>query len=214
MQKEIWKDIVGYEGLYQVSNLGNVKSIYKSGKEKILKAGKNKGGYLTVYPCKNGKQRRYLVHRLVAQAFLGDYSEELEVDHINTIRDDNRVENLRMCTRKENNNNELTKKHMSEALKGKHHSEETKKKMSKNHADFSRENNPNYGKHHLEETKRKISESHKKPIYCIELDKTWDCIKDCSEELGLYATSITQVCKGKLNQTKGYHFRYLEKMKD
>ena len=69
---EIWKDIEGYEGLYQVSNFGNVKSLnYKrSGREKILKPSKDNDGYLHVNLCKNNNQKGFTIHRLVAKTFI------------------------------------------------------------------------------------------------------------------------------------------------
>lgn len=109
MMNEIWKDIKGYEGLYQVSNLGNVKSLCnnKTRKEKILKP-KQRKGYLYVGLCKNGKVKQYLVHRLVAEHFIPNPNNLPQIDHINTNKTDNRVENLRWVTQKENSNNPLT----------------------------------------------------------------------------------------------------------
>ena len=94
--EEIWKDIEGYEGLYQVSNLGRVKSLPKPinipgrgvyySKEKIIKLSKNKGGYLEAHLCKEGKMKTMMVHRLVANAFISNPKNKEQVDHINTIR--------------------------------------------------------------------------------------------------------------------------------
>ena len=112
MEEEIWKPIKDYEGLYEVSNLGRVKSLNyrKTGKEKILKNMKNNNGYLVVGLTKNGKRKNYLIHRLVAEAFIPNTEGKPHIDHINTIKNDNSVENLRWVTNKENNNNPLTKK--------------------------------------------------------------------------------------------------------
>lgn len=100
---EIYKDIIGYEGIYQVSNLGNVKSI-KLSKEKILKPGVSGGYYLTVALCKDGKPKTKTVHQLVAEAFLNHKADgyKLVVDHINNIKTDNRVENLQLITHRYN----------------------------------------------------------------------------------------------------------------
>lgn len=108
--EEIWKDIIGYEGLYQVSNLGRVKSLSNnfSRKEKILKNHKNSGGYLRVVLNKNRKAKRYYIHRLVSEYFIDNPNNLPQIDHINTDRTDNRVENLRWVTHKENMNNPLT----------------------------------------------------------------------------------------------------------
>lgn len=106
---EIWKTIEDYPN-YQVSNMGRVKSLgnNKARKEKILKGIKGKDSYLSVGLYKEGKIKMYLVHRLVAQAFIPNPNNKPFIDHINTIRTDNRVENLRWVTSKENMNNSIT----------------------------------------------------------------------------------------------------------
>lgn len=96
---EFWKDIKDYEGLYQVSNVGQVKSV-KSGK--ILKLQKSKDGYPHVKLYKNGKAKRFCIHKLVAKAFLPNEDELPEVDHINGDRADNRVCNLQWISHVEN----------------------------------------------------------------------------------------------------------------
>lgn len=106
---EIWKDIPNYEG-YQVSNLGRVKSLERIDalghrlKEKILKPQLNSNGYYKVVLCKNSIKKKYFVHRLVYEAFNGQIPEGLQVNHINEIKTDNRLENLNLMTAKENMN--------------------------------------------------------------------------------------------------------------
>ena len=105
--EEIWKDIVDYNNLYQVSNLGRVKRLEtnitifnkktqynKKVKGKILKNTKDKKGYLYVTLCKNGKTKKQRVHKLVAEAFLQKINGFNEINHKNEKRDDNRVDNL------------------------------------------------------------------------------------------------------------------------
>ena len=100
---EEYRDIPGFESRYQVSNLGNVKSLIRN---KLLKPGKNHFGYLVVNINKSPGEspRCYFVHQLVAMAFLGHTpgGHKITVDHINHIRDDNRVENLQLLTNREN----------------------------------------------------------------------------------------------------------------
>ena len=106
LEKEIWKDIPNYEGLYQASNLGRVKSLERSyrRKEKILKPQITSIGYYQVGLWKQSIVKRYLVHRLVWEAFNGTIPENMQVNHINEIKADNRLENLNLMTAKENCN--------------------------------------------------------------------------------------------------------------
>ena len=97
--EEIWKDVPGHEGLYQVSNLGRVKSL-RFGKERILKPTPDKDGYYQVDLWKGGEGKTNKIHRLVMLAFVGE--SDLEVNHINGIKTDNRLENLEYCTPSEN----------------------------------------------------------------------------------------------------------------
>lgn len=99
---EEYRDIQGYEGLYQVSNYGNVRSLY--GKSRILKPSKDSGGYLSVGLSKNNSVKRHLVHRLVCAAFLDNPNEKPEVNHKDGIKTNNNVLNLEYVTPSENTN--------------------------------------------------------------------------------------------------------------
>ena len=107
---EIWKDIKGYEGYLQISNLGRVKSLerkvktyygYRIKKEKILSASHDINGYLDVKICVNYRTTSLKVHRLIAEAFIPNPESKPTVNHINGIKDDNRIENLEWATMKE-----------------------------------------------------------------------------------------------------------------
>lgn len=111
--KEIWKDITGYEGHYQVSNLGSVRSMNKIAKGKNNSSKFFKGrilqpslseGYLSVGLCKNGKQSTIRVHRLVAKTFIPNPENKRTVNHIDENKLNNNVENLEWATDKENCN--------------------------------------------------------------------------------------------------------------
>jgi len=106
MNTEIWKDVVGYKGLYQVSNLGRIKSLPRNGTVKTdvyLKAKDNGKGYMQV-SLNNGTPKTKYVHIIVAESFL-DYKANkgvVCVDHINSIKNDNKLDNLRVITPREN----------------------------------------------------------------------------------------------------------------
>lgn len=100
---EIWRPIKGFEGFYEVSDYGRVRSLNynRTGEERILKPG-NVRGYLCVTLCKNGKPKHFKIHRLVLQTFNPvSNMDELTVDHINLDKTDNRLTNLRYATIKE-----------------------------------------------------------------------------------------------------------------
>lgn len=117
MTHEEWRDIPGYEGLYQASNLGRIRSLDREIVDRFGTARKIRGrvmrqemgtaGYLIIRLTKDGKRKHVLVHRLIAMAFLPDDDWSLQVDHINGIRHDNRVNNLRFATPQENTDNKM-----------------------------------------------------------------------------------------------------------
>lgn len=106
MTEEIWKDIAGYEGLYKVSNLGRVKSLnyLRKGIEKERIPNKNNSGYLIVGLHKDGKIKTFLIHRLVAEAFIENVNDLPQVNHIDENKLNNSVENLEWCSAKYNSN--------------------------------------------------------------------------------------------------------------
>ena len=172
-----WKKVDEYEN-YSVSSDGTVRND-KTGR--ILKKCRNKNGYEIVNLYKNGKIKTFQVHRLVAIAFIPNHENKPCVDHINAIRDDNRVDNLRWCDCKENSNNPLTLEHLSKANKSKNHP----KGM--------------LGKHHTEEAKEKISENHprRRKVILLNTGEVFDYIKQASEKYGIARESISMCCTGK-----------------
>lgn len=105
---EIWKDIPNYEGLYQISNLGNVKSLHRIANnnhiihEKILKPQKNYNGYLIVNLYKNNKMKAKLIHRLVGKTFIDNPNNYNYINHIDKNKSNNNINNLEWCTQSYN----------------------------------------------------------------------------------------------------------------
>ena len=104
LKNEQWKDIDGYDGAYQVSDLGRVRS-HKSGEWKVMRPSKSSNGYLHLYLFKDGKNNTFSVHRLVADAFIeNDDESKIYINHIDECKQNNRVSNLEYCTPKYNTN--------------------------------------------------------------------------------------------------------------
>jgi len=102
--KEEWRDVTNYEGLYQVSNLGRVKSFPRPGNygRNGIKISHNDKGYCWFCSSKNGKQKYLKIHRLVAMAFISNPNNYPQINQKIGINDDNQVENLEWCTHSQN----------------------------------------------------------------------------------------------------------------
>ena len=207
--EEIWKDIENYEGLYQVSNLGRVKSLPRKritptgwpylSKEKILTPKLRKDGYLEISLYTKGKSKSYFIHRLVAQAFIPNTESKPQVNHIDGDKTNNQVNNLEWATREENMQHAfktglIDSSKISEARTGK----------------YSGKNHPLYGKHHTQESKKKMSEAKKgmyvgdksssaRSIICITTGEIFTCIKYASSQYSIKDSNISLCCKGKRN---------------
>ena len=201
---EVWKDIPEYEGLYQVSNLGNVRSLNyrRSGELKLLKQNTTKKGYKRVVLCKNGKEKNCRVHRLVAMTFIPNPNDYKEVNHKDENPSNNNVNNLEWCTNEYNINYGTRNKRASESKKGKHRSEETKKKISASHkGKYKGKDHPNA-----------------KPILMYDRKgnfiKRFDSIVDANEYLGKYryCNGITLCLRGRTKTAYGYIFKYADEV--
>lgn len=171
--KSIWKDVPGYEGLYQCDEIGRVKSLArvvirtdghsKPIKETILAPQRHNHGYAQVTLCKDGDKRIWLVHRLIAMTFIPNPDNLPCINHKNQDKTDNRAENLEWCTVAYNNAYGDRVQRCAEKHRGLRHSEEAKRRMSesrKNPSDETRRrlSQAAKGRKHTAESLRKMSE--------------------------------------------------------
>lgn len=186
--KEIWKDIEGYEGLYQVSNYGNIKSLSRVVKnaygihrteEKILKPQMKKKGYFQIQLSKDGKQKHYQVHRLVALAFVPNINNYPCINHKDENKSNNHVNNLEWCTHEYNTNYGTRNKRASEKLK----------------------ENMKYRKLTKQQLENLSKGRKSRKVKCITTGKIFNSIKEAANITGANASNITQCCKGKCKST-------------
>ena len=184
---EEWRDIKDYEGIYQVSNLGRVKSLvgsYGRIRTKILDQKPDAHGYKRVALYKNGNREEFKVHRLVAEAFIPNPNNLPCVNHkIDDFehRSDNRVENLEWCTYEYNNNYGSRNEKLSRAMKGRPFTEEHKNNLKGRRDSITLSKNPRARR-----------------VRCITTGKEFDCIKEAAEFYGIERRSISSCCRGKI----------------
>lgn len=182
--KEVWKDIPNYEGYYQVSNLGNVKSLKKwcgnkyiskwKNEEKNIRQATHYHGYKYVYLSKNKERKKKYVHRLVAETFIPNPNNLKEINHIDGNKQNNSINNLEWCTRKENVIHSYKNKLLI-AKRGKDN------KNSKAVTQYDIKGN---------------------------IIKEWYCIKDVTRELGIADISISRCCRNKQKTAGNYIWKY------
>lgn len=122
MKNEIWKPVKGYEGLYEVSDLGRVRNINfrNTGKTLYRKLQTNNDGYKYFRITVNGETKHFFVHRLVYETFVGEIPLNLQVNHIDENKENNALSNLNLLTQKDNNNWGTRNKRISESKLEKH----------------------------------------------------------------------------------------------
>ena len=171
MNEEIWRPIVGYEGLYEVSSYGRVRSLdrYDSNnhflKGRILKLCADKDGYLNVGLSSNNKVKKYKVHRLVAEVFIPNPNNLPQVNHKDENPSNNRVENLEMCDAKYNSNYGSRKDRVRDtAIKNGSWTGLSKEEYKKKYYQENKEHRKRYyqeKKDHIKEYYKKYYQEHK-----------------------------------------------------
>lgn len=215
------KAIEGFEGLYDITSDGEVYSLprtyiggygavcHTGGKKMKLHYNKHRDNRVSVTLCKDGVTDRYYVAVLVATAFIPNPDNKPEVDHINTDPTDNRVENLRWVTRKENMGNPLTKKHHIESID----QTERRKRSERMKGD------KNPAKHMTEEWRRHLSESRKgkgnpKCAKKVEIEKNgikhqFNSVTEAAQFIGKRQSDISAVLYNRRKTTGGYICRFI-----
>lgn len=189
---EVWKPVIGYESRYEVSNMGNVRSLnYRStGKTRMLKPVTEGKGYLMVGLCCNQTMKWGKVHRLVASAFIPNPENKPQVNHINGIKTDNRADNLEWVTNGEN---------LRHAYK---HG------LKQGSKEWGHTLGTVYGKRDRE----KIALARSKPIIAINIQTGAETLFKSAAEvervLGINHSTVPKVCNGQQKSAKGYTFRY------
>lgn len=194
MMNEVWKPIEGWEERYEVSNLGNVRSLnYRNtGKPRNLKPITDRKGYLMVGLCRDGKMKWAKVHRLVAAAFIPNPENKPQVNHIHGDKADNRAVMLEWATDSEN------QKHAY------------KTGLKKGNQEWGRILGSKYG-----EVPRTIqSEKCRRPVIATNTktgeETRYESAADVERALGINHSSVPRVCTGRQKASKGYTFRYAD----
>lgn len=189
MEKEIWKAAKNFEGLYEVSTLGKVRSIQFHGKQRIKElkqfSGKCNYKFVKLRIWKNGYAKCYPVHRLVAETFLPNPDNKPQVDHIDTNPANNKLSNLRWVTNLENQRNPITLERLRKAL--------TAYNKSSAHAED------------MERCRGKLVSKYDLSGNYIASYKT---LALAAKSINATAAMVKRVCDGTRIQTKGYIFKY------
>lgn len=204
--EEVWK-VIDFDTRYSISNYGNIISRV-GGTEKLICPYINNRGYYSV----TIKRKNYNVHRLVALFFVPTHNTSLHIDHIDGNKLNNMANNLRWCTQKENNNNPVTRKRISESHKGKELTSKQKEVLHK-----MQQMKPMLGRKHSEETlaKLRLRKNKARPVAMMDKDgnilKTFDSIIQAERELGIHHSNISDCCLGRYKTSGGYKWKYLQK---
>ncbi len=195
-KEEIWKPVRGFDGFYEVSSLGRVRSIDRIVRQgnkfnrlggKILNPTPDRYGYLCCTLSCNGYRKQAKVHRMVAEAFIPNPYSKPEIDHINTIHTDNRVDNLRWATHKENNTNPITANHRQKSI-----------------------NSKSVQSQRMKSLKKKSSIKAPKEVYQYSLSgtylRTFESISEAARKIGVTHVSIIYAMNNPKRSAAGYRW--------
>lgn len=185
MDTEIWLPVVGYEWLYEVSNLGRIKSLIDNHWLPRVNIMKTSGdSYFRIALCKNGLHKTVSIHRLVAQAFIPNPENKKCVNHISWIKTDNRIKNLEWCTHSENALHSYRVLWNKNIFQTAHPQKWEIWKYSK--------------------WSKKVFQFTKDMIFI----KKWDSLMDVKRALNISPSSISSVCRYKAKSAWGFIWKY------
>lgn len=234
LEREEWRDVVGYEGLYQVSSFGRVRALERTAMNKlgrvyvyppkIITQHQAENRYPMVVLFRNGERKTKLVHRLVADAFVPNPDNLPQVNHRNEVKTCNYPDNLEYCDAIYNQNYGTCIERRAKKLKGQKRTDEIRARCSENKKEWY-QNNPKakeefglrikkYRAEHPEFLKR-LKESQRTkmiPIVQLTLDgqfvREWESLRAVERELNINHDGISRVCKGKRKQSGGFIWKY------
>ena len=190
---EEWKDINGYNGLYQISTYGRVKSYHRRGTKGVyIRPSLSSSGYLQVHLCKNRVSRTFQIHILVALHFIENKDDLPEVNHKDECKTNNAVWNLEFCTRKYNQNYGTA---IQRSVKS--HDYKTSAIKSAMHHDY-----------------KEVARKESKPV--VQLDgednviMIWDSVREVSRQLNCSPSLISCACRGINKTALGFRWKFLE----
>lgn len=205
--QELFRDIEGYEGLYQISNLGNVRSFKAVSKGGNLKPVYRKG-YLTVTLRKNGVSKIHSIHRLIATAFIPNPDNLPVINHIDGNRGNNDISNLEWCTQLEN----MRHAFKTGLIKHKPLTDEQKLKVSTTTKEAMSRPEIKEKMRQLAKGKVGVKSARHKEVINLDTGETFISVREASKFYRIHESNLASCCRGERSIAGGYHWKYIKEV--